>query len=200
MQDLHDQGWYISKRASEAVNWLDFHELKPLGLPCDPANLTRNFDVYRYASETWGVKGADWDGFTGPGVIIISNIRREPDSLSPPMSEVTKAVYERAFDINDLRYVFIKNVMNEQTVRLIKDLLYSSERHAPWPGKYGQRDVWEWNNPEYQALLGTRLGKIVAYLILGSFEQGTKKIARVVTYRIGNAPWPQMRFDIEDTT
>ena len=37
------------------------------------------------------MKGADWDGFTGPGFIIIANIRREPDLLSPPMSEVTKA-------------------------------------------------------------------------------------------------------------
>ena len=84
------------------------------------------------------------------------------------MPEVMKAVYDRPFDINGLRYVFTKNIMNEQTVRLIKDLLYSSERHVPWPGKYGQRDVWEWNSPEYQALLGTHLAKLVAYLILGS--------------------------------
>jgi hypothetical protein len=199
MQDLHDQGWYISKRAPEAVHWLDFDELQALGLPCDLINLTRNFDVHRYACETWGVNGADWDGFTGPGVIIISNIARAQHSLSPPMSEVTKAVYERTFDINGLRYVIIKNIMNEQTVRLIKDLLYTAEKCVPWPGEYGQRDTWEWNTPEYQALLGTCLGKFVAYLVLGSYKRGRKRIARIVTYRIGNSQWPQMRFDIEDT-
>lgn len=199
MQNLHDQGWYVSKRAPEAVHWLDFDELQALGLPCDPTNLTRNFDVHRYACETWGMNGADWDGFTGPGVIIISNIARAPGSLSPPMSEVTKAVYERTFDINSLRYVIIKNIMNEQTFRLIKDLLYTSERSISWLGEYGQRDTWEWNTPEYQALLGTRLGKLVAYLVLGSYERGRKRIARIVTYRIENSLWPQMRFDIEDT-
>lgn len=103
MQNLHDQGWYIRKRASEAVHWLDFGELQALGLTCDAVNLTRNFDLYRYAGETWGVKGADWDGFTGPGVIMISNIMRTPQSPSPPMSEITKAVYERTFDTNSLR-------------------------------------------------------------------------------------------------
>jgi hypothetical protein len=144
------------------------------------------------------MNGVDWDGFTGPGVIIISNIARVPNSVSPPMSEVTKAVYERIFDINGLRYVIIENVMNEQTTTLIKDLLYTSERGVPWPGEYGQRDTWEWNTPEYQALLGTRLGKLVAYLVLGSYARGKKRIACIVTYRIGNSPWPQMRFDIED--
>ncbi|KAJ5390246.1 uncharacterized protein N7496_001314 [Penicillium cataractarum] len=115
------------------------------------------------------------------------------------MSEVTKAVYERTFDISGLRYVIIKNVMNEQTGKLIKDLLYTSERSIPWPGKYGQRDSWEWNTPEYQALLGTRLGKLVAYLVLGSYERGKRRIARIITYRTGDSPWPHMRFDIEDT-
>jgi hypothetical protein len=110
MQDLHDRGWYISKRAPEAVHWLDFDELQALSLPCDPINLTRNFDVHRYAGETWGANGADWDGFTGPGVIVISNIARAPNSPSPPMSEVTKAVYERTFDINGLRYVITRTL------------------------------------------------------------------------------------------
>ncbi|KAJ5891782.1 uncharacterized protein N7473_008010 [Penicillium subrubescens] len=184
---------------SEAVNWLDFDELQALGLPCDPINLTRNFDVHRYASETWGVNGADWVGFTGPGVMIMHNIARAPHSLSPPMSEVTKAVSERTFDINGLRYVIIKNIMNEQTSRLIKDLLYTSERGVPWPGEHGQRDTWEWNTSEYKALLGTRFGKLVAYLVLGSYQRGRKRIPRIVAYRIGNSQWPQMRFDIEDT-
>ncbi|KAJ5439734.1 uncharacterized protein N7458_010732 [Penicillium daleae] len=157
MQSLHDRGWYISKRAPEAVYWLDFAELQALGLPCDLVNPIMNFNVHRYAGETWGVEGADWEGFTGPGIIVISNITRTPNSPSPPMSEVTKAIYERTFDIDSLRYVIMKNVMNEQTVRLIKDLLYTPERSVPWPGKSGQRDTWEGNTPPYQALLGTRL-------------------------------------------
>lgn len=44
-----------------------------------------------------------------------------------------------------------------------------------------------------------RLGKLVAYLILGSYKRGKKRTGRIVTHRIGNSPWPRLRFDIEDT-
>jgi hypothetical protein len=51
-------------------------------------------------------------------------------------------------------------------------------------------------SPEFNALLGTRLGKVVAYFILGAYGQGVKRIAKITFF---NAERKQLnlRFDIE---
>lgn len=55
--------------------------------------------------------------------------------------------------------------------------------------------VFRHGSAEYQELLGTKLGKAVACLVLSSFPRGTMQITRIVTWC--DSTTPQMRFEIE---
>lgn len=60
---------------------------------------------------------------------------------------------------------------------------------------------FESGTPEFQQILGTRVGKTVAYIILNSFDPGTRKIARIAMWLTGlPARFIQARFDIEVTS
>lgn len=152
-------------------------------------------DLYRYFSiENWN--GLTWIGYTGPGVVFLDNIARAEDANGLQISEVTQAFYERDFALYELNYVFITQVINDETLELV-ERLYADlvEPVDPlWPMM-----VWPRGTPVFDALLGTRLGKLVAYLVLGACTRGTRRIVRIVTawapYMAGNLP--DLRFDIE---
>lgn len=57
--------------------------------------------------------GDIWVGRTGPGVLFIEIIHRMPGSREPHSSEIAKAVSEHDFNISELRYVFVVDVVNE---------------------------------------------------------------------------------------
>lgn len=143
-------------------------------------------------------QGARWCGYTGPGVISLLDVKRRHESSAPPISDLTKFVYEQTFNIDGLKYVFVQNIINRQTQAFINDILYTYERLGyTWGEHPGDQRIWERNSPVYQALLGTRIGKTVSYLLLASYPRGTQRIARIVTYRIDDLMSIHMRFDIE---
>lgn len=71
----------------------------------DPTGRLEDFD-YRY--EEWSGQGTRWIGWTGPGLLVISDMERGLDSTSPSIAEVTKIVYGRAFDIDGLKHLFFQ--------------------------------------------------------------------------------------------
>lgn len=158
---------------------------------------------YRYVSiiseAPEGCAGDVWVGRTGLGVLFIEVIFREPESNGPRASQIAKAVYERDFDIAGLRYVFVTDVVNEETKRFAETQLYVGENGLCPRDR--ESHAWNYGTPEYQALLGTRIGKTVAYLVLCAFERGTRRIGRIVTWyaeSVGSYPGElQIRFDIE---
>jgi hypothetical protein len=197
VQDLYDQGWSIQDREPD-LNWFDVDEIRGLDIPQDHSDPTGRLEHFNYAYEEWGGPGAKWTCYTGPGLMFITDIERAPDSASPSIAEITKVVYERTFDINGLKHVFYQNIVHKQTRAFITQFLYTTERLGyTWIERPGDHRTWERGTAEYQALLGTRMGKIVAYLVLASYPRGTRSIARVVTYRIDNSASINMRFDIE---
>lgn len=97
-------------------------------MPQDPSGPTSRLDEFNYRYEDLSAAGATWCGYTGPGLLVMSNIERFADSQTPPISEVSKAVYERAFGINSLKYVIFQNVQKKQTKGFINEILYTKER------------------------------------------------------------------------
>ncbi|GLI74667.1 hypothetical protein PoHVEF18_002913 [Penicillium ochrochloron] len=169
-QDLVNQGWRFQYR--QPPLGLELDDIQGLDLPCDPSDPT--------------------------GVIFLLDVERTPDSNAPPISDLTKFVYEQTFNIDGLKYVFVQNTINKQTQAFIYNILYTNERLGyTWGDHPGDQRIWERNSPVYQALLGTRIGKIVSYLLLASYPRGTRRIARVVTYHIDDLMSIHMRFDIE---
>lgn len=135
----------------------------------------------------------DWYGFTAPGVLFVENIKRQ--KTDPPrkdfsMSEVSMAIYNHRFDTDTLRYVIFAHVTNQQTLFIGRGLhdLYKPTTDT---------QIWDYGSPEYQKLLGTRLGKLTAYMLLGAFDRGSRRIARVVTWTNPSFGTPWVRFDIE---
>lgn len=134
-----------------------------------------------------------WIGRIGPGVIFIEDIVRVPNFGGPQISELTQAVYTDSFRIDSLKYVFVMDIANKITRDLIQTQIYSQQNGLSWPDSTLR--IWEYGTPEYQALLGTPLGKSVAALLLGAFARGTRRIARIASWEVHGCA--QLRFDIE---
>lgn len=133
-----------------------------------------------------------WSGTTGPNVLILENIERDPSETSQPqISEISLALYTRDYPVEDLRYVFVTIVVNHQTKHYLDQCLYDSFPSDSWC----KPRTWEHGTQEYTELLGTRIGRTVGYIVLGAFRRGSHRIARILTWSSGGC-W-DFRFDIE---
>lgn len=128
-------------------------------------------------------------GWVGPGIILLHTLFRR---IGPNISEIAGAFYRNYFDIASLRYIMLSDVVNFETYDLVRDSLYSGVNVLQWRSL--EPRTWDTNTPEFYAILGTRIGRLVANIVLGSFSRGTRQIRRIVTWpgRVGI----DMRFDI----
>lgn len=137
-----------------------------------------------------------WEGRTGRGVVFLDWIRRSKRSTAPHISEFTKAAYEMDFPLESLKYVFVTDISETDTVQCIRNELCKSEG-LPYP--FSEQGIWDPRLREFDALLGTKMGKTVAAFILCAWGQGVKRIARIVIFYDGEyLQRLNMRFDIED--
>lgn len=141
-----------------------------------------------------------WIGDTGPGVIVICAIRRTRNSNAYQISELTQALYTRNFNMNTLRHVFVQQVVNAETNPFVRRGLYTGNTRPglTWPKQ--KPETWDYDTPEYDGLLGSRIGKLIAYLVLGAFPRGTRRITRIVTWTadpLNHDRRLHIRFDIE---
>lgn len=187
------QGTYSIPCDSEAKN-LDQDlrdQVIALGLPKgfekDEDSVYRYFDIQ--------VSGLTWTGYTGPGLIVMDVIERDNRrKVSPPwISDVARVLYEKDFSIADLRYVFLTEIVNDETVDMI-NRLYNESLGITLGTSTPQN--WAFKSPEYDALLGTRLGKTVSALVLSSFDRGTRRIEQIVSWPSPSSGNPCLRFDI----
>ncbi|KAJ5375014.1 hypothetical protein N7517_007020 [Penicillium concentricum] len=133
-----------------------------------------------------------WEGQIARGVLIVEEIKKAPGFF---ISEVCQAIYREHFPIKTLKYVYILDVCNRDTREFVMDDLYTDANGLEWPDE----EIYDWlpGTSEYEALLGTTIGRTVAYLILGSCQRGTRRISRIRTYDAFESL--QMLFVIEDT-
>jgi hypothetical protein len=137
-----------------------------------------------------------WEGVIGPGVIFMDCIIRESHPHAHYISDLTKSIYESKYNLENLKHIWVLDVKNEDTLAFIKGHIYTRGTECQYP-----RDAiitWASGYPQFNALLGTPLGKVVGYFLLSSFGQGVKHIARVSLYKSGSVL--QLQFDIEDVS
>jgi hypothetical protein len=154
--------------------------------------------TYRKISITQRDEGPPvwWIGHTGPGVIFIDDIFRSKRSDDPYMSEFTKAAYEMDFPLDSLKNVFVTNVNEKDTLLCVREV-YRTRKELRYPSSTEQ--TWEPSSPEFHALLGVGIGKVIAAFVLCAWGQERKRIARIVTFHIGaDVHKLHMRFDLED--
>ncbi|KAJ5504333.1 hypothetical protein N7463_007207 [Penicillium fimorum] len=132
-----------------------------------------------------------WEGQIAPGVLIVEEIKKAPGFF---MAEVCHAIYREHFPIDTLKYVYLIDVCNKDTHSFVMDDLYNESNGLAWPDDK-IRD-WIPGTAEFEALLGTILGRTVAYLILGAFKRGTRRVSRIRTFHSFDAL--QMQFAIEE--
>jgi len=99
--------------------------------------------------------------------------------------------------LDSLKYIMVSDIINPDTVGFAEPNLYGESFHDDpyFYNEYLGVRTWEYGTDEYQALLGTQIGKISASFVLGAFPRGTRRISRVVTWI--NDSLLYMRFDIE---
>ncbi|KAJ5923406.1 hypothetical protein N7454_008651 [Penicillium verhagenii] len=195
-QDLIDNGWKIEQGEQDVP--VKFQGgIVPRGLSYQKSQLCQSLNI----SKRGKVKGAvmtvcQWIGCTAPGLIFIEIIERKSTVTGqdiPQISDLTKIAYEHRWSLQTLEHICIYKG-NGLTWIHHEDETEESTTHA-----------WEYGTPEYQALLGTRIGRIVGFLVLNGFEQGTRRIARIVTFHAKENDYESelslfIGFDIEPTT
>ncbi|QQK45797.1 Beta-glucuronidase [Penicillium digitatum] len=132
-----------------------------------------------------------WEGQIAPGLLIVEEMKRTTGVF---MSEVCQAIYQNHFPIDTLKYVYMLDVCNKDTCSFVKEELYTRSHGLSWPD--GQIRDWVPGTPEFEALLGTKLGQTVAHLVLGAFRRGTHRISRIRVFDSFEAL--QLQFAIEE--
>lgn len=151
----------------------------------------------RSNQEDTDVPALEWYGFVGPGMLSLSWVDRPQEDFvvvraqdEPYISEISKAVYENSFSLDTLKYVFMTRVIDEDTKSCLNHYISSDREDLLYYS-------CEYTEPQFDALLGTKIGKSVAYLLLGAFGQGVKRIRRIAIISEVDLDW-DLRFDIED--
>jgi hypothetical protein len=175
-------------------------QVSDIGLPYGLGRKANEISQYRHFYIRCAV--LDWVGCTGPGMICIHNMRRASnfDLFEPKISQISQAIYERDFSLQDLRYIFLTNIVNctgipdsLDTSFYITKVLYPMGG-VTWP--VHQPQLWDSSTPAYEAILGSKLGRVVAYFMLDAFPRGTRGIERIAVWA-GKRGQPCLRFDIQ---
>ncbi|KAJ5877667.1 hypothetical protein N7455_001132 [Penicillium solitum] len=190
MQNMTESGWGIRHQKRHFPPDQIYEETVELGLSGE--KLYRKIVLWKSGVSRGQYCVHDYTLKTGPGVIFATDSFR-PDSAY--WAQIAQAIYQDEHPMEDLKYVFQCNIINPETMLFVQKSLYVAANGLGWPDD--RLRVWEEDTAEYQALLGTRLAKGVAYLVLGAFPRGTRRIARIVTWGGRYIPYVQMRFDIE---
>ncbi|KAJ5186330.1 hypothetical protein N7449_011094 [Penicillium cf. viridicatum] len=136
-------------------------------------------------------------GTIGPGLLFIYSIRRCPASNDPHVSELAKIAYETHFPLESMKHVIVNEVQENTTEPFIGEHIYPSREGLIYPSVEPQ--TWDYATPEFRAIMGTPIGKVVGSFILSEFGQGVKRVSRIVTFQRGlELHKLDIRFDIED--
>lgn len=182
-EEIEEKSTKYERTTNIDINLAGHTLLLPPGVAAPPS---RERGGYVYHTMRFGRD--QWSGFFAPGILVIQSMRRVIPGTPHP-SDIALTLYAKEHGrLDNLRYVFATTIINWQTKHFISQDLYSS-----WPGT-GDPRCWEYGTKEYEEIMGTRIGRTVAYLVLGGFERGTRRIVRIITYN--KADELDIRFDI----
>ncbi|KGO74123.1 hypothetical protein PITC_021810 [Penicillium italicum] len=167
-------------------------DLEHLGLPRRGKRYRFTRLVHRGYDKDGYKKETDYQHSFTQGVLIGECIYRYS---GPHWSNVAIAQYKFDHPIDTLKYLYFANVQNDETLPYVQEILYP-KHDVSWPqADRIESQVWEYGTEEYREILGTKLGRSAACLVLGAWERGTHRIARVHT--LGRSHQIHLRFDIE---
>ncbi|KAJ5698136.1 hypothetical protein N7462_000141 [Penicillium macrosclerotiorum] len=195
---LRNKDWTV-KIESKGLPSDCVREALDLGLPYNPKAKDDSHDSsYKQIVATLRKRGApdeihEFAGRVAKRVLFVLKMERSA-SATPYMSDLMRAAYMHRHPIESLKHIFFLRVTNKEVRNFIVQYLYTEERGLSVPDYISR--VWEYGTSEYLGLLGTRVGRLVGYFVMGSFPYGTHRIARVVTYTTLFG-FVNMRFDIE---
>jgi hypothetical protein len=136
-------------------------------------------------------------GTIGPGVLFVYSIRRSRVTIDPYVSELAKMAYEMHYPLDGLKYIFMNDIQEPSTEPFIEEEIYPSREGVKY--RSAELQTWDYPSPEFRAIMGTPIGKVVGSFILGAFGQGVKRVARIVTFQSGEDFHKlDIRFDIEN--
>lgn len=133
-----------------------------------------------------------WHGFIGPGVVYMEDIHHRAGSRYF-ISELSLAFYRgMSFAAaNPIRHVVFVQVIHQETMATVLAVYGTLEVGARW------WRTWERGTAEFDALLGSPIGRVVGFLVLGGFQRGTRRIARIHTVSVAVGVSCHMDFEIE---
>ena len=143
-----------------------------------PPDVTNEPDVYEVEG-TLGSIQLLWKGIVGKNYLIIENIARAAGGGSGEfISDLSYAIFTNWYRIDDLKYIVFPDVSkNENTRVLVESYIHQDQ------GFSGEPQEWTPETPQFKALLGTELGKVVCRLVLGSWQPtGNFTVGRVITW------------------
>ncbi|KAJ5697812.1 hypothetical protein N7488_011496 [Penicillium malachiteum] len=161
-------------------------------LPQDFLRLPANHEPLGDIAVSWNVRFSNeglWIGDITPDMIILRSVSRISASDVPHLYEVALALYNSLYTTpSALRYIFAISVLSEENYDFFTGMLH----FRPVGNRYR---VLEHDSDEYYEVMGTRIGRSVACLVLAGFRRGTRHIARVVVYQFDVVI--NLRFDLE---
>jgi hypothetical protein len=187
--DLRSTGYFVQTNKS-SVPYVITDDATALGYA--PGRHHTRFLARKDATSTPDRDPNVFDMVVGNGVVVAEAIFRKD---GPQFSQVAMAMMREVADPRSLRHLYVTDIINGDTKDFIEEMLYTPRNGLDRPPATQAPRVWHYNTAQYQGLLGTRIGKCAAYLVLEIFPRGTHYIARISTWE--QAYSLQMRFDIE---
>lgn len=174
--DLNHLGWELKIQMAKLPG--EIQAIKP-------ALVRSNNCVYTRARKDRN----EYIGETAPGMIIMEHLWNKPGRHGPYTAQVAQAMYTHNFSLSDLCHIFVLTVMQTETLALTKKI-YNTSRTDYMTLQYG--------TPDYQAVLGSKIGRTVVYLLLGAFPRGTARISKICLWQLeADAESIEMQFDIQ---
>lgn len=133
----------------------------------------------------------DFRFFIAPGYLFILTMFR---NSGPYASQIAQAVYESSYSINTLKQVIMVGVKNADAMAFLKILISTAASGLVWPDS--GRQTFVHGTAEYEGILGTKIGSVMAYTVLGAFTRGTRRISQILV-NPSKAGYTRLVFDIE---
>lgn len=139
----------------------------------------------RYNPARLGEQSTFFVGLTGPGVIDIQMMGRQ--SHDPHISDICATLYSRhQRGMESLKHIYASNIINTQTGTYLYHLYNKPDPPHTMLHEHGSK--------EYYEIMGTRIGRTVAYIVLSGLDQGSHYIKCIISYVMDRRV--SLRFDL----
>lgn len=142
--------------------------------------------------------GVEWSGLISSNTIVIDSMIRDNaggPTPGPHISDITISLFQKHFRLENLSHIFVCDIINEEACHLFKKHIYNN-----WPNP-SKPQRWKHGSKEYNTILGSRVGRTMAYVVLAGFPRGSRRISQVVSWPLqvgaAGAHVLHLRFDVE---